>query len=123
MTARAKLVLLVLRAANFMVALDFSILNVALRTLGRDLGISQAGLQGPVTAFALPSAGFLLLAGRTADLIGRRRMFVAGLALFAAASLAATLAWDPAAFLAARGPRGCWPKAGVSGSGSTFPAR
>jgi EmrB/QacA subfamily drug resistance transporter len=106
MTTRAKLVLFVLCAANFMVALDFSILNVALPTLGRGLGISQASLQWAVTAFALPSGGFLLLAGRIADLTGRRRMFVSGLALFTAASLLATLAWDPAVFLAARAVQG-----------------
>jgi EmrB/QacA subfamily drug resistance transporter len=106
MTTRARLVLFVLCAANFMVALDFSILNVALPTLGRGLGISQASLQWAVTAFALPSGGFLLLAGRIADLIGRRRMFLSGLALFTAASLLATLAWDPAVFLAARAAQG-----------------
>ncbi|MFI0740934.1 MFS transporter [Streptomyces sp. NPDC021100] len=106
MTTRAKLVLLVLCAAQFMVALDFSILNVALPVLGDDLGMSRANLQWAVTAFALPSGGFLLLFGRIADLYGRRRLFLAGLALFTAASVLATLAWDPASFLAGRALQG-----------------
>jgi EmrB/QacA subfamily drug resistance transporter len=106
MSTRAKLVLLVLCAANFMVALDFSILNVALPTLGRDLGLGQASLQWAVTAFALPSGGFLLLAGRVADQIGRRRMFLTGLAIFLAASTVATIAWNSAVFLAARAVQG-----------------
>ncbi|MFF7729901.1 MFS transporter [Streptomyces sp. NPDC008001] len=106
MSARDKLVLLVLCAAQFIVALDFSILNVALPVLGDDLGMGQADLQWAVTAFALPSGGFLLLSGRIADLYGRRRVFLAGLALFAAASVLATLAWAPAVFLAGRALQG-----------------
>ncbi|MGK5641814.1 MFS transporter [Streptomyces sp. URMC 126] len=106
MTPRAKLVLLVLCAAQFMVALDFSILNVALPVLGDDLGMSRADLQWAVTAFALPSGGFLLLFGRIADLYGRRRLFLAGLTLFTAASVLATLAWDPTSFLAGRALQG-----------------
>ncbi|MBC2878900.1 MULTISPECIES: MFS transporter [Streptomyces] len=106
MTTRAKLVLLVLCAAQFMVALDFSILNVALPVLGDDLGMSRANLQWAVTAFALPSGGFLLLFGRIADLYGRRRLFLAGLTLFTAASVLATFAWDPASFLAGRALQG-----------------
>ncbi|MEV5378596.1 MFS transporter [Streptomyces nondiastaticus] len=106
MSGRDKLVLLVLCAAQFIVALDFSILNVALPVLGDDLGMGQADLQWAVTAFALPSGGFLLLSGRIADLCGRRRVFLAGLVLFAAASVLATLAWGPAAFLAGRALQG-----------------
>ncbi|GAU69960.1 putative drug resistance protein [Streptomyces sp. NBRC 110611] len=102
MSPRAKLVLLLLCAAQFIVALDFSILNVALPVLGRDLGMGQADLQWAVTAFALPSGGFLLLFGRIADLFGRRKLFLTGLALFTAASVLAALAWDPASFLAGR---------------------
>ncbi|MEV5505019.1 MFS transporter [Streptomyces orinoci] len=102
LSARAKLVLLVLCAAQFIVALDFSILNVALPVLGSDLGMGQADLQWAVTAFALPSGGFLLLFGRIGDLLGRKRLFLAGMALFTLASVLATLAWDPAAFLAGR---------------------
>ncbi|MEV7677694.1 MFS transporter [Streptomyces sp. NPDC088341] len=106
LTGRAKLILMVLCAAQFMVALDFSVLNVALPVLGADLGMSRSALQWAVTAFALPSGGFLLLFGRIADLYGRRRLFLTGLALFGAASLLATLAWNPAVFLAGRALQG-----------------
>ncbi|MFE6036146.1 MFS transporter [Streptomyces sp. NPDC056452] len=106
LSGRARLVLFVLCAAQFMVALDFSVLNVALPVLGKDLGLSTSGLQWAVTAFALPSGGFLLLFGRIADLYGRRRLFLTGLALFGASSLLATLAWDPASFLAGRALQG-----------------
>jgi len=106
LSGRARLVLFVLCAAQFMVALDFSVLNVALPVLGKDLGLSTSGLQWAVTAFALPSGGFLLLFGRIADLYGRRRLFLAGLTLFGASSLLATLAWDPASFLAGRALQG-----------------
>ncbi|WP_327281737.1 MULTISPECIES: MFS transporter [unclassified Streptomyces] len=106
LTGRAKLVLFVLCAAQFMVALDFSVLNVALPVLGKDLGLSRSALQWAVTAFALPSGGFLLLFGRIADLYGRKKTFLVGLGLFGAASLLATLAWDPASFLAGRALQG-----------------
>ncbi|WP_329564096.1 MFS transporter [Kitasatospora sp. NBC_01266] len=102
LSTRAKLILFVLCAAQFAIALDFSILNVALPALGSDLGLSQANLQWGVTAFTLPSGGFLLLFGRIADLHGRRRFFLIGLTAFTAASLLATVAWDPASFLVAR---------------------
>ncbi|MFD5077871.1 MFS transporter [Streptomyces sp. NPDC058371] len=106
LSTRDKLVLFVLCAAQFMVALDFSVLNVALPVLGEDLGMSQAGLQWAVTAFALPSGGFLLLFGRMGDLYGRRRLFLTGLAVFGAASLLATFAWDPGSFLTGRALQG-----------------
>ncbi|MFW6690390.1 MFS transporter [Streptomyces sp. MAR4 CNX-425] len=106
LTRRARLVLFVLCASQFMVALDFSILNVALPELGADLGLGQASLQWAVTAFALPSGGFLLLFGRIGDLYGRRRLFLSGLAVFAVASALATFAWNPASFLAGRALQG-----------------
>ncbi|MFF4151319.1 MFS transporter [Streptomyces sp. NPDC001651] len=106
MSRRDKLVLFVLCAAQFMVALDFSVLNVALPVLGADLGMDRSVLQWAVTAFALPSGGFLLLFGRIGDLYGRRRLFLTGLGLFAAASALATLAWDPASFLTGRALQG-----------------
>ncbi|OIK25598.1 MFS transporter [Streptomyces malaysiense] len=106
LSTRDKFVLFVLCAAQFMVALDFSVLNVALPDLGRDLGMSRSALQWAVTAFALPSGGFLLLFGRVGDLFGRRRLFLTGLALFGAASLLSTLAWDPASFLTGRALQG-----------------
>ncbi|WP_369214933.1 MFS transporter, partial [Streptomyces flavofungini] len=115
----------VLCAAQFMVALDFSVLNVALPVLGADLGMSQSALQWAVTAFALPSGGFLLLFGRIGDLFGRRRLFLAGLALFGLASLLATFAWDPASFLAGRALQGVGAAAivptGMSLLTTTFP--
>ncbi|MGX1883773.1 MFS transporter [Streptomyces sp. NPDC055287] len=106
LSGRARMILFVLCAAQFMVALDFSVLNVALPVLGKDLGMSRSALQWAVTAFALPSGGFLLLFGRVADLYGRRRLFLTGLAVFGAASLLATFAWDPASFLAGRALQG-----------------
>jgi MFS family permease len=125
LSTRDKLVLFVLCAAQFMVALDFSVLNVALPVLGADLGMSQSALQWAVTAFALPSGGFLLLFGRIGDLYGRRRLFLTGLALFGAASLLATLAWGPASFLTGRALQGLGAAAivpaGMSLLTTTFP--
>ncbi|MEY9953794.1 MFS transporter [Leifsonia sp. EB34] len=106
MSSRARLVLVVLCAAQFMAALDFSILNIALPTLGPDLGLSDANLQWAVTAFALPSGGFLLLFGRIGDMVGRRRIFICGLLLFTLASVLATVAWGVAPFLIARALQG-----------------
>lgn len=112
-------------AAQFMVSLDFSVLNVALPVLGADLGLDQSALQWAVTAFALPSGGFLLLFGRVGDLYGRKKLFLAGLALFGAASLLATFAWNPAAFLTARALQGIGAAAivptGMSLLTTTFP--
>lgn len=125
LSRRDRLILFVLCAAQFMVALDFSVLNVALPVLGSDLGMSHAALQWAVTAFALPSGGFLLLFGRFGDLFGRRRLFLGGLALFGAASLLATFAWDPASFLAGRALQGVGAAAivptGMSLLTTTFP--
>ncbi|MFB7515137.1 MFS transporter [Streptomyces sp. NPDC056144] len=125
LTGRTGLVLFVLCAAQFMVALDFSVLNVALPALGADLGLSQSALQWAVTAFALPSGGFLLLFGRVGDLYGRKKLFLAGLALFGAASLLATFAWNPAAFLTGRALQGLGAAAivptGMSLLTTTFP--
>ncbi|MEU6989465.1 MFS transporter [Streptomyces sp. NPDC046465] len=125
LSTRDKLVLFVLCAAQFMVALDFSVLNVALPALGPDLGMSHSALQWAVTAFALPSGGFLLLFGRTGDLFGRRKLFLAGLALFGLASLLATFAWDPVSFLTGRALQGMGAAAivptGMSLLTTTFP--
>ena len=106
LNSRAKLVLLVLCAANFLVGIDFSILNIALPAIGTDLHIGEANLQWVATAFALPSGGLLLLFGRTGDLIGRRRVFLAGVTLFTVASLLTMLAWNPASLLAGRALQG-----------------
>jgi EmrB/QacA subfamily drug resistance transporter len=92
--------------AQFMVVLDVSIVNVALPSIQRDLGFTGANLQWVVNAYTLTFAGFLLLGGRAADLIGRRKVFVAGLLLFAAASLIGGLAQNEAMLVAARGAQG-----------------
>ncbi|MGW1118094.1 MFS transporter [Streptomyces tanashiensis] len=106
LTGRDRLVLFVLCAAQFMVALDFSVLNVALPVLGADLRFDPSALQWAVTAFALPSGGFLLLFGRIGDLFGRKKLFLSGLVLFGAASLLATFAWSPGVFLVGRALQG-----------------
>ncbi|MEU6231697.1 MFS transporter [Kitasatospora sp. NPDC047058] len=106
MTGRRRLVLVVLLAAQFMLAVDFSILNVALPVIGQGLGFPLGDLQWIATAFALCAAGFTLLFGRVADLVGRRRVFLVGLAVLAAASLAGGLATGPELLLAARVAQG-----------------
>src|SRR5438876_9973850 len=84
--------LALLAVAFFMTVVDLTIVNVSLPTIGRDLHFSQTNLQWVVTAYALTFGGFLLLGGRAADLLGRRRILMLGLGLFSAASLAAALA-------------------------------
>src|SRR5476649_589326 len=69
--------------AQFMVILDVAFVNIALPSIKTDLGFSQSGLQWVISAYAIIFGGALLLGGRLADLLGRRRMFIAGLALFA----------------------------------------
>jgi EmrB/QacA subfamily drug resistance transporter len=98
--------LAVLALAQFMVVLDVTIVNVALPDIHASLGFSTDGLQWVVSAYALAFGGFLLLGGRAADLLGRRRVFFAGLALFGVASLAAGLAQSPGMLVAARAAQG-----------------
>ncbi|MET4641996.1 EmrB/QacA subfamily drug resistance transporter [Streptomyces atratus] len=102
MTGRQKLVLALLLGAQFMIAVDFSILNVALPTVGAGLGFSLANLQWIATAFALAAAGFTLLFGRVADIVGRKRLFLGGMAVLGAASLLGGLATSPEVLLVAR---------------------
>ncbi|AYN40026.1 MFS transporter [Streptomyces dangxiongensis] len=102
LTPRLRLVLVLLLAAQFMLAVDFSILNVALPVIGAGLGFPLAHLQWIGTSFALCAAGFTLLFGRVADLFGRRRIFLGGLVVLAAASLAGGLAQSPGMLIAAR---------------------
>jgi EmrB/QacA subfamily drug resistance transporter len=92
--------------AFFMVVLDIAIVNVALPSIGRDLDFSEDNLQWVVTAYALTFGGFLLLGGRAADLLGRRRMFMVGVGFFSAASLACGLANSEATLIAARAVQG-----------------
>src|ERR671917_1816132 len=91
---RKWLALALLCAVQFMVVLDIAIVNVALPSIQVDLGFSQENLQWVISAYALLFGGFLLLGGRAADLLGRRRLFVAGLVVFTAASLVSGLAWS-----------------------------
>ena len=91
-------------AAQFMVVLDISIVNVALATIKSDLGFSEASLQWVISAYAIVFGGFLLLGGRLADILGRRRVFVAGIALFTVASALSGLAWARWRALRAGGP-------------------
>ena len=100
------LVLAVLAVAQFMVVLDVTIVNVALPAIQTDLGFSVDGLQWVVNAYTLAFGGLLLLGGRASDLLGRRRVFLAGLALFAAASLAGGLATSPEMLIAVRAVQG-----------------
>jgi EmrB/QacA subfamily drug resistance transporter len=93
-------------AAQFMVVLDLSIVNVALASIKSDLSFSQAGLQWVVTAYAITFGGFLLLGGRLADVLGRRRVFVAGIALFTLSSALAGIAWSPASLIIFRALQG-----------------
>src|ERR1700758_146168 len=80
-------------AAFFMTILDVSIVNVALPSIGKSLHFSRDNLQWVLTAYAITFGGFLLLGGRAADLLGRRRVFLVGVAVFTIASLLCGLAW------------------------------
>src|SRR5436305_4569380 len=92
--------------AQFMVILDVAIVNVALPSIKTDLGFSDTGLQWVITAYAILFGGTLLLGGRLADLLGRRRLFVAGLGLFTVSSLLCGLAWSEGSLIAFRGLQG-----------------
>src|SRR5882757_3981125 len=101
-TERRKwLALALLSAVQFMVVLDIAIVNVALPSIKIDLGFSQENLQWVISAYALFFGGFLLLGGRAADLLGRRRLFLAGIVLFTLSSLLAGLAWSEGSLIAA----------------------
>jgi MFS family permease len=106
MTVRQRLIAVLLLGANFMLSVDFSILNVALPEVGWAVGLDLTNFPWVTTAFALPAAGLSLLFGRLGDIYGRRRFFVGGLALLAAASLLGGIATDPTLLLAARALQG-----------------
>src|SRR5581483_10894740 len=93
-------------AAQFMVVLDVAIVNVALPSIKTDLNFTQESLQWVVTAYAILFGGALLLGGRMSDLLGRRRLFMAGLALFTVSSLLDGLAWSEGSLIAFRGLQG-----------------
>src|SRR5690348_14215908 len=95
-------VLVLLCAAQFMVILDMTVVNVALPSIRTALGFAPTDLQWVVTAYVLATGGLLLLGGRLADLLGRRPVFLTGLALFTVASLTSGLASTPAMLVASR---------------------
>src|SRR3954467_12916774 len=103
---RRWLILSVLVLAQFMVVLDVAIVNVALPTIKNDLHFSQGGLQWVITAYAIVFGGVLLLGGRMADLLGRRRIFMLGMAVFTIFSLLNGLAWSSGSLIAFRGLQG-----------------
>jgi EmrB/QacA subfamily drug resistance transporter len=92
--------------AQFMVVLDVAVVNVALPSIKSDLGFSESALQWVISAYAIVFGGTLLLGGRLADLFGRRRMFLAGLALFSITSLLCGLAWSAGSLVAFRALQG-----------------
>ena len=100
------IVLAVTVAAQFMVIVDVAVVNVALPSIRHDLDFSQAGLQWVVTSYAILFGGTLLLGGRLADLLGRRRVFMAGLAVFTVGSLLSGLAWSAEALIVTRALQG-----------------
>jgi EmrB/QacA subfamily drug resistance transporter len=103
---RKWLALALLCVVQFMVVLDIAIVNVALPSIKDDLGFSQANLQWVISAYALVFGGFLLLGGRAADLLGRRRIFLVAVVVFTLASLLAGLAWSEGSLIAARALQG-----------------
>jgi EmrB/QacA subfamily drug resistance transporter len=98
--------LALLSVVQFMIVLDIAIVNVALPSIQVDLGFSQENLQWVISAYALVFGGFLLLGGRAADIVGRRKMFLVGLVVFTAASLLAGLAWNEPSLIGARALQG-----------------
>ncbi|HSJ61217.1 MAG TPA: MFS transporter [Jiangellaceae bacterium] len=103
---RTWLVLVLLCAAQFMLILDITVVNVALPSIQADIGLAMTDLQWVITAYTLAFGGLIILGGRAGDLFGRRRMFMAGLALFTVASLVAALAPNPGLLITARAAQG-----------------
>src|SRR2546429_6547978 len=99
-------ILAVVATAFFMTILDVSIVNVALPSISRALHFSRENLQWVITAYSIAFGGFLLLAGRAADLLGRRRVFMVGVALFSIASLVCGLAQSEGMLIGARAVQG-----------------
>ena len=103
---RRWLVLAVTVAAQFMVIVDVAVVNVALPAIKHDLHFSQESLQWVITAYSILFGGTLLLGGRLADLLGRRRLFMAGVAVFTLGSLLSGLAWSEGALIVTRALQG-----------------
>src|SRR5215469_12712857 len=103
---RKWLALAVIVAAQFMIIVDVAIVNVALPSIQTDLHFTQESLQWVVTAYAIMFGGVLLLGGRMADLLGRRRLFIAGLVLFTVSSLLSGLAWSEGSLIVFRALQG-----------------
>jgi EmrB/QacA subfamily drug resistance transporter len=103
---RRWLALALIVTAQFMVILDVAIVNVALPSIQKDLGFSQSSLQWVISAYAIVFGGTLLLGGRLADLLGRRRLLMTGLGVFAASSLLCGLAWSEGSLIAFRAIQG-----------------
>jgi EmrB/QacA subfamily drug resistance transporter len=99
-------ILVLLAVAQFMVILDVTVVNVALPSIGADLGFAAGDLQWVVSAYVLFTGGLLLLGGRAADMFGRRRIFLSGMALFTLASLASGLAESPGMLVGSRAAQG-----------------
>src|SRR6187397_1419832 len=98
--------LALLSVVQFMLVLDIAIVNVALPSIKVDLGFSQENLRWVISAYALVFGGFLLLGGRMADILGRRRLFIVGTAAFTLGSLLCGLAWSDSALLGSRAIQG-----------------
>ena len=105
-TQRKWLALALLATVQFMVVLDIAIVNVALPSIQVDLGFTPENLQWVISAYALFFGGFLLLGGRAADLLGRRRLFIAGTVVFSAASLLSGFAWSDESLIIFRAAQG-----------------
>lgn len=101
-TGRPGLRLALILVASFMVVLDFTIVNIALPSMERDFGVAIPVVQWVVTGYAIAFGGLLILGGRAADMLGRRRIFIVGLVVFSLASLAGGLAGDPMLLVASR---------------------
>src|SRR5689334_715832 len=100
------LVLAIVCVAQFMVVLDATVVNVALPTIQRDLKFTVADLQWIINAYTLVFGGFLLLGGRASDLLGRQRLFIAGVVIFTVASAINGLAWSSGVLIAGRALQG-----------------
>jgi EmrB/QacA subfamily drug resistance transporter len=99
---RSAVQLALILVASFMVVLDFTIVNIALPSMERDFGVATSVVQWVVTGYAIAFSGLLILGGRAADMLGRRRIFIVGLIVFSLASLAGGLAGDPVLLVASR---------------------